>query len=221
MHFELLNPESFPQASRFKGSPSDLFPACFEYLERESFRSKHPWSGCKILVPHLFQVSPRFSEYFLSRIHEMGGKCIFLIRRDLLAARLSLYIAAETGRWHLTHPKERRETPIRMDPDDVWRGLDRNWTRRNDIRNILDSCGVDALRICYEDLFPNPNDSLKKIAEFLNVKQRRFRHCKEVKSNPFEMDRILTNYSEVMERLRGDERFSRFLPGAEKPETGE
>ena len=221
MHYELLNPEGFPRALKFKGASSDLFAECFAYLEEKSFRSRHPWSGCKILVPHLFQVSPEFPEYFVSRIQEMGGRCIFLIRRDLLAARLSLYIASKTGRWHLNRAAERQETPIRMDPDAVWRGLDRAWSWRKDILNILNSRGVDFLQISYEALFPGPEASLRRIAEFLNVKSRGFTQNDEVKSNPFRMDRILINYSEVLDRLRKDERFGDLLPGTEDAEVPE
>ena len=221
MHYEFLNPDGFPQALKFKASSFDLFPECFAYLEKESSRSRHPWSGCKILVPHLFQVSPRFPEYFVSRVYEMGGRCIFLTRRDLLAARLSLYIAAETGRWHVNRPEERRETPIRMDPDAVWRGLDRTWSRRNDILNIRNARGVDFLQLSYEELFPEPHAALKEIAEFLNVRSRRFKPSDEIKSNPFRMERILINYAEVLDRLRDDPRFIDLLPGAEGAEVPE
>ncbi len=206
---ELLNPAAFPAAKTLQQIPAERYHECIDYLERHCPAAENvAWSGCKVLFPHLEQVGAGFADALLERMEERGGHCLFLTRRDLLAARVSQDLARASNRWHVLRGDSFEERTLALDPGTVWAQLDRSWKRRERLHSIVNARNVPTLSLEYEDLFQRPQFWLRRIAAFLDISARGFRPCNEVRGNPRPPGQVLSNYSQVAQRLRLDPRFA-------------
>lgn len=209
---ELLNPDLFPETGDFSGLPSERYGECLDYLEQHSSDKNDYWTGCKILFPHLEKVGLDFGEALLKRIARNGGRCLFLIRRDLLRARVSQELARTLGRWHVQHGEQPIKTTLAVDPATIWMRMDRSWKQRERVRACLQSHAPRVMELTYEDLFHQPRYWLRRIAAFLEISPRKFRRSREIKANPDHPWQVVENFGDLAMELRRDPRFVSMLP---------
>ncbi len=128
------------------------------------------------LISHFFKsLFPHRNGYFLAAhwLKRFDWKLVYLVRNEKADQALSAYFAKQTDVWHLDH-----DIPPITNPPYNYRAIRRfyddfvNWEEdlRYFTRLCQDKYGVPVLEIAYEDLWRDPEASLRAILGFVDAK---------------------------------------------------
>ena len=170
-----------------------------------SFRK---YSGIEIKPFHLrnCRISPQEFLNYLTDKH--FSKIIFLTRKNMLRQLISSLISRQTKVWHIKKTDHQKLHQIHLNPNAITvRGNTRSLIETleqiekdiSDFEKILQNYTV--LRLYYEDdVLSSPAIGYKKICEFSGIPHIE-NSISLVKTNPFPLQEIITNFSEIKEHL--------------------
>lgn len=196
---ELLNQTTFPLVENFRGR--DAFPACLKYLEsrfQKGPEQNGDFEGCKILLTQLFQVDHGFTEVFLR--HFQGAHYLFLTRKNLVAALVSLKIANANNVWHLKD-EAARLYKVTIDPGFLIKNMEQTQYRRRLVHDLLVGLGIKFYPLAYETMFAAPEKTPADICRFLDLTPTGMRFSREQKGNPYPFEQTILNYEALREGL--------------------
>ncbi|WP_413167431.1 Stf0 family sulfotransferase [Capilliphycus salinus ALCB114379] len=104
------------------------------------------------------------------------SKFIWLVRRDLVAQAVSMYIARVTNEWTSMNEKQNQEKENKSRRDDVQYDRDKinhfmEYLTQQNLK-LLDFFAInqiDYLQVYYEDILVNPNQICQEICKFCDV----------------------------------------------------
>jgi hypothetical protein len=166
--------------------------AALQKFENQISQLNGKYKGCKILFPQCI----RFIDFYEFILNYRNAFFIILSRQNSIRAEISGLIANEYARWHLVEKMEKQQ--ITVDPSFLYERL--LWRRHSkDFSiNMLKSYCDHILQIEYSELFSNTADTMGKISAFLAVSPGGFHYSTEIKSNPFPLAELITNYDECL-----------------------
>ena len=124
--------------------------------------------GCKVDAGQLIYL---INEGLLNQL-EVKPKFIHIVRNDIIAQAVSLFIARKTQRW--TSSQEAINAQIEFDFLEI-ANIAYSICNQNSIFNLIfNLLEVEPMVIVYEDLVNNPQSSLELISDFLAVPTLRY-----------------------------------------------
>ena len=97
-------------------------------------------------------------------------KLFYLRRRDILSQSISFYKSVATGYWHSYQGSSDRIAELPFDLSACVRSLSELVGNEARFEELFESCGVDPVRLYYEDIEADPLSSLRTFASVLDVK---------------------------------------------------
>jgi hypothetical protein len=191
---ELYNHAQHDKVLRFRGLGEERFEECIHYLEA-FFSGTARYTGCKILLNQLELISRAFPAYFMQRYRD--AHFIFLYRRNLLHAHISLRIAHASGVWHRKKNDPVKKRTVRIDPADLYAKIEQSAHRRAAYLRLLEDGKARYCSLSYEDLFAGPGKEILSIFRFLDIPGKRITFSTEKKGNPFAPCSVIENFDEV------------------------
>ncbi|NET45682.1 Stf0 family sulfotransferase [Okeania sp. SIO2B3] len=144
------------------------------YLELviEQFSSKNNVFGMKVLFD---QLQPFLKLKAVKQLLEQS-KFIWLVRRDIVAQAVSMYIAKVTNEWTSMNEKQNQEKEIKNRRDNVQYNREKinffmEYLTQQNLK-LLDFFAInqiDYLQVYYEDILVNPNHICQDICKFCDV----------------------------------------------------
>jgi LPS sulfotransferase NodH len=205
---ELYNDVQYSEVLGFKGLEEDRFAECIHYLEA-FFVDTTRYTGCKILLNHLELISSEFPEYFMQ--HYRDAHFIFLCRRNLLHAHISLRIAHSCGIWHSKQNDPVKKRTVRIDPADLYAKIEKSVHRRASYVQLLENVQAKYFALTYEDLFAGPVRAVSSLLRFLDISDTRITFSTEKKGNPFALSTVIENFDEVKDFFQQHSEYYRML----------
>jgi hypothetical protein len=166
------------------------------------------YSGIEIKPFHLrsCRIPPQEFLDFLKK--KQFSKIIFLTRKNLLRIIISGTVSRQTKVWHIQNSNNQKLHQIYLDPNSIMvRG---NFYKLLDVLSMLEKDILDMeellkkqkiLRLYYEEhVSMSPVIGFKKICEYIGVPFVE-NSISLVKTNPFPLQEIITNFSEIKEHL--------------------
>jgi LPS sulfotransferase NodH len=92
----------------------------------------------------------------------------YLRRRDIVEQAISLYKSLSTGVWHSFEQSHPSPNPDKFDVTKAVEDLTKLVVMEQRFETLMAECGIDPLRLFYEDIQTDPLAALKKIATNLN-----------------------------------------------------
>ena len=180
--------------------------SCREVLQDIFPKKSNKTIGFKLFYSHPLDSVDRSIWNILEE--DPGFKIIHLQRRNLLRAHISKLIAVKTGVWISSGKKiSSEEIKVHIDIEKMLADFEAANTHIKDVRNKFKSHKVIEIR--YEDLVEKREETVKRILNFLEVKEM---HLKShlTKINTSKIEDIVLNYKELKERL-GDTKYAFML----------
>ncbi len=205
---ELYNDVQYSEVLRFRGLEEDRFAECIHYLEAV-FADTTRYTGCKILLNQLELISSAFSEYFMQ--HYRNAHFIFLCRRNLLHAHISLRIAHACGIWHSKQNDPVKKRTVQLDPAALYVKIEQSVQRRAAYMRLLEDVKAKYCALSYEDLFAGPEKAVSSIFRFLDIPDAPITFSTEKKGNPFAPCEVIENYDEVKDFFQQHPEYYRML----------
>jgi len=206
---ELLNPKLFPEVAVFPGLNRERLSEPLQYLDRKLKKTGVRYPGCKILLNHLNQISPDFLGLILATYPT--AHYLFLTRKNLVKSLVSVKIAEQSDRWHLHPGEEHPLTPIHIDPAWLKDRLKQRQLLRTRMASQLAASGCRQMKIAYEDLFDNREDTIRQISKFLHLPGQDIRFSRKIKSTPTNLEKIIANYADVCRALQEEPEYYSML----------
>jgi|GEM_PF-2193994 len=203
---EVINPDYIKNLN-FDNSGNDQAKpeSALQKIEFQVGRLKGKYKGCKILFPQAI----RFIDFYEFILNYRNAFFIVLCRQNSIRAEISGLIANEYARWHLAEKMEKQQ--ISVDPSFLYeRLLWRKHTKHFCI-NMLESYCHHLLQIEYLDLFSNTRETLENISAFLDISPYGYNYSTEIKSNPFPLTELITNYEECLDFFKDKPEYSSFF----------
>ncbi len=169
-------------------------------IKSKKSRSANHTRGFKLIYTHLLLFWKMKKTLFRGRI-------IHLVRKDVLSIYLSIYFAKTTGVYHV---KEKTVQPkLRLPLRFIKIKLHKIWLQQMLFTKLIKR--FDNIEVLYDDLFyEKPEETKKKILEFLNVEEVHMAVPDLVKLAPKKIKDRISNYPELVEKLKNT-RFAQFL----------
>ena len=162
-------------------------------------------------VEHLDITLPEY----VQRLESLGFRhFIILERKNHLRRIVSMLVARRTARWHVKPGESAPLERIELDVDQLLLSRGRDTQARSLVEHLQrEQESVDSLKsilrerrhLClpYEDdLAPHPEDTCQRVCDFVGLPHHPVT-VRFAKTNPHNLQNVLTNYSEVAEALRG------------------
>lgn len=197
---ELYNHAMFPEVNQFRGTGKDNFHQCILYLENKLAQKNNRYTGCKILFNQLELISNDFSTYFID--HYKNSCFIFLYRKNMFDAQVSVRIAHEYNIWHVKKNEDIKKRKIHLNLTHLYKNLEKNRAVKEKILNQLENFVAKKMIINYEELFANQKGRIKDICKFLEIPGKHIRFSSEKKGNPFKAEEVVENFTEVKQFLK-------------------
>jgi hypothetical protein len=188
---EIINPDYLKTLNASYGEnqqPGQV--SALQKMENPISPLKGKYKGCKILFPQ----SIRFIDFYEFILNYRNAFFIILTRNNCIRAEISGLIANEYKRWHLVEKKEKQQ--ISVDPAFLYERLLWRKHSKDFTINMIRSFCNHHMQIEYSELFSNTDETLRHISTFLTVAPGVFRFGTEIKSNPFPLRELITNYDE-------------------------
>jgi LPS sulfotransferase NodH len=135
----------------------------YYYWLSDCYKGSFNKFGCKVDPGQLIYL---MNEGLLNQL-EMKPKFIHLVRKDIIAQAVSLFIARKTQRW--TSSQVGNNAQIEFNFLELT-NIAHSICTQNSIFNLLFRLlGVEPLIVVYEDLINNPQSSLDLISAFIDV----------------------------------------------------
>lgn len=127
---------------------------------------------------------------------------VVLRRRNRLKTYVSTRIAEETGVWEAYSPDDipPQRPLIHVDLESLEAHAASNATFYVELLQTLDQTGKDCLQVTYEELLTTTEQ--RRLLDYLGV-PRRLLEPVSVKQNPRDLRRLVADYSDLREQLRG------------------
>lgn len=205
---ELYNHAMYREALAFRDLPEARFPECIHYAE-DKVTPGTRYAGCKILLNQLELISRAFPAYFMN--HYQDAHFIFLYRRNLLHAHVSLRIAHACGIWHINKNDPVKKRTVRIDPADLFAKIEQSVQRRAFYMQLLEDVKAKYYTLSYEDLFTGTERAISSIFRFLDISGGRITFSTEKKGNPFTLSTVIENFDEVNDFFQQHPEYYRML----------
>jgi LPS sulfotransferase NodH len=197
---ELYNHAMFKKVTEFQQMEKKNFSICIDYLENKLAQKTNKYIGCKILLNQLELISDDFSAYFIKNYK--NSYFIFLYRENMIDSQISLRIAHTYNIWHVKNNEDIKKRKIHFSLNHLYRNLEQSKLFRDRMLKQLENFGVKKIKMSYEKLFKDREQSIKKICDFLNISKRYINFSSEKKGNPLPPEDIIENYEEVKNYLK-------------------
>ncbi len=187
---EVINPD-FARNLRFPTEDKGTQPvAPIQLIENQLSTLPGTYKGCKVLFPQAI----RFIDFYEFILNYREARFILLTRRNSVRAEISGLIANEHARWHLAASAALQ--PVTVDPQFLYERLQwRKFTRAFCV-DLIETYCCHFLHLEYRDLFDSPANALDTISSFLSVPAQGYQYSSEIKTNPFPLSDLITNYQE-------------------------
>ena len=190
---EVINPDYIKNLNWVNSkAPLPSEEAAIQKIENQINRLNGKYKGCKVLFPQAI----RFIDFYEFILNYRNAFFIVLSRKNSIRAEISGLIANEHARWHLVEKLEKQQ--ISVDPDFLYERLLWRKHSKDFCINMLESYCNNVLQVEYSGLFSDIQGTLCKISTFLSVSSTSFTYCGEIKSNPFPLTELITNYQECL-----------------------
>ncbi|MCX6303964.1 MAG: hypothetical protein NT040_03260 [Bacteroidetes bacterium] len=191
---EVINPD-YAKNLRFAAIAGNqpMQETALQRIEEQVCRLKGKYKGCKILFPQ----AVRFIDFYEFILNYRNAFFIILHRKNSIRAEISGLIANEHARWHLAEKMEKQQ--ISVDPSFLYERLLWRKHSKDFCMNMLVSYCPNVLTVEYSELFPGIPQTLGKISGFLNISPQGYRYSGEIKSSPFPLSELITNYQECLD----------------------
>lgn len=209
---ETLNHVENRKIAKYLGGNTDNFHDCLTGMEntfkKQSWKKYlKPWPykkirfcGCKILLNQLTLIGDAFPSCFFDFYR--NASFVFLYRTNIVAQQVSLQMAHHYNIWHVKNKRKVTLKQVHLCPSIFVANLENTLLLREKILKLLDANEMRYYPLAYEDLFAQRENNLGEIFAFLGLKERKVMFSKEIKSNPFQPRRVISNYEEVMGYLQ-------------------
>ncbi|MCX6267469.1 MAG: sulfotransferase [Bacteroidetes bacterium] len=191
---EVINPD-YAKTLNFgaKADNQSTPEAALQKIENQISRLHGKYKGCKILFPQ----SIRFIDFYEFVLNYRNAFFIILTRKNSIRAEISGLIANEHARWHLVEKMEKQQ--ISVDPAFLYERL--QWRKHSNefCISMLETYCNHILHIEYNELFSNMEQTLGKISAFLAISPAGYHSSTEIKSNPFPLTELISNYDECLD----------------------
>lgn len=146
------------------------FPAAniFDYFEQIRSHQIYPNSvfGMKTNFPDF---KPLLENSLVGKLLN-PVKFIYLDRKDIVLQAISSYMARKTGLWHLRNNQTNESnTDIDFDEAQIIKLIDKFIMERLQWERFFNLYSIEPLRITYEDVLANVNETVQQIGEFLEI----------------------------------------------------
>lgn len=203
-HHEVFNPSGIYYALDYRGGSLDLATidereqAPLEFLARIWATSLgHSCVG--------FKMTRGQNELVLDKVlHDRFVHKIVLRRRNRIKTFVSSLIAEQSGQWEVYNRAELVESrpTVELKVSELHQHIAANETYYARIDAVLRSTGQIGFDIAYEELTSRAEHA--RLLEFLDVDDRTVPLAgRSIKQNPNDLRRLVANYNEVAELLRG------------------
>jgi hypothetical protein len=156
-----------------------------------------PIAAVGLKLFHDYFTNPAYRPWVDEIIQRVNIKVIHLTRKDLLLQYVSLKIAEKTNVWSSGNVSHERQQ-ISIDGDDYLhyvQGYQHNqYLASEKFKNHV------MLEIAYEDLTENPQKTLSRVQEFLNVKPRNLFTLLK-KQNTDSLESLILNYDDLKKAI--------------------
>ena len=146
-------------------------------------------------------------ETFSELLHELNCRVIYLRRRNWVKWAVSwqnaIRLNASLGKWNLKS-QDKNLGPITIDPDlfHEWLHNVPELLRASD--EMIGTMRLPVLRLQYEQLLVEPQDTIDKVFSFLGVRSTEF-HSEVKKNTNDDLRKVVKNFDELRERYVGTE----------------
>jgi LPS sulfotransferase NodH len=211
-HHEVFNPTRIFYALEHRDGSFDLGTieerdrAPLEFLEKLWSKSLgYPCVG--------FKMTRGQNERILAKVlGDPDVRKIVLKRHNRIKTFVSALVAERTGQWEVYSDADliQHKPKVELKLEDLRRHMSENEAYYEGIDNVLRSTGQKALKIAYEDLGSAQAHSL--LLGYLGVRDSLAPLiARSVKQNPNDLRRLVTNYDELLNALRGTELVAELL----------
>ncbi|MCE8018920.1 hypothetical protein HOP51_02130 [Halomonas sp. MCCC 1A11036] len=142
----------------------------YELFAKEVFRHWRSSNGVSGVKVHYHQFEELVSKVRLGKIFP-NIKFIFIDRDDVVAQAVSLYKARVSGKWSSDHNAIREAV---YSYKEIKSCLDILVSEKNKWKAFFSVCGINPLRISYEELEVAPERKVSLICSYLNVDVKEF-----------------------------------------------
>jgi len=170
------------------------------------------WFGCEVKPYNAYELGITLEE-MVDQLKSMGFKrFIVLERRNLLRRYISVRMARASGKWHISDTSQRDNRSIKLDPESNERWgeklslLDVLRKDANENEQLLELARpFSPLHLIYEDHLQNdPSVGYGMVCEHLG-EQPLEAQPNVVRTNPYPVSQLVSNYDEIAEVLAGTE----------------
>jgi hypothetical protein len=190
---EVINPDYAKTLASVQGATENEKPiAAIQKIENAICRLTGRYKGCKILFPQAI----RFIDFYEFILNYREAYFIILTRKNSIRAEISGLIANEHARWHLVEQLEMQQ--ISVDPSFLHERL--LWRKHSGsfCTGMIESFAGNVLYVEYSELFSDIPGTMDRISGFLGIEHQGYQYGTEVKSNPFPLTELLSNYQDCI-----------------------
>ncbi len=200
----------YSEQSPFGVTPGERFAENFETLVRD--RSVNGIFGSKIMHDH----RAHLDDWLASSVDGYATlddilpnhRWVYVRRENSIKQAVSLYIADETGVWHMpTGSESHTSSPeVRYDFFAILTKLMMLLSHEANWDAYFDKTGIQPLRVTYESLMASPSDFFLTMADYLNVPAHQISSAHLSRSGGLDKisDRMGDVYRDIRERFTED-----------------